>query len=209
MSLWERGFAAVYDRVTRASEEAGVRERRRELLSRASGRVVEIGAGTGLNAGLYPDGVEELVLVEPSEPMARRLEQRLRDVSGPPARVVRADAQALPFADRRFDTAVATFVLCSVERPEAVLEELSRVLVPGGRLLFLEHVRAQDERLARWQHRLTPLQRRLARGCHLDRATPELIEASSLDVVELERARMSKAMPVLAPLAVGVAERAR
>ena len=103
--------------------------------------MLEIGAGTGLNLALYPDEVDDLVVTEPEEPMAKRLEQRLRDL-GRPAQVVRAPAESLPFPDDSFDTAVSTLVLCTVNDPERALTEIDRVLRPGGALLFLEHVRS-------------------------------------------------------------------
>ena len=121
-----------------------------------------------------------------------------------PARVVLAPAEALPFPDASFDTVVATLVLCTVTDPERVLAEVERVLTPDGRLLFLEHVRATDERLARWQTRLNPIQKRFACGCHLDRPTPDLI-ARRFEIVALERDRMRKSPPTHGQLAVGQA----
>jgi SAM-dependent methyltransferase len=119
--------------------------------------------------------------------------------------VVLAPAERLPFPDGRFDTVVATLVLCTVGDPERALGEIARVLRPGGRLLFLEHVRAEDERLARWQRRLNPIQRRVACGCHLDRPTPELLERSPLHVVRLERERFPKGPATHGQMASGMA----
>jgi ubiquinone/menaquinone biosynthesis C-methylase UbiE len=202
MSVYGRIFAAVYDRLMAGTEEAGLAERRRELLSRASGRVLEIGAGTGVNIGYYPDPVEEVVFTEPEEPMAKRLEKKLAD-SGRRGLVVRAPAEALPFADRSFDTAVCTLVLCTVSDPRRSLAELRRVLKPGGELLFLEHVRADDAGLARWQDRLAPLWRRCGHGCNPNRPTPDFISDVGFETVELEAERLPKAPPIVHPLAVG------
>src|SRR4051794_12557040 len=203
MSVWERVFAAGYDRFMAAAERNDLGARRDALLANARGRVLELGAGTGVNLAHYGPAVTELVLLEPADPMADRLERRLADAPVP-ALVVRAGAEELPFEDGFFDTVVATLVLCTVRDPERVLAEVQRVLAPGGRLLFLEHVRADDARLARWQRRLNPLQRRLACGCHLDRPTHDLI-AGRFEMVELQRDRMRKSPATHGQLAVGQA----
>ena len=168
MSLYGRFFAAMYDRLMAGTEDAGLRERRHELLATASGRVVEIGAGTGANLDHYTDAVSEIVLTEPEEPMAKRLEEEAASPAGGgrSVTVVRAPAESLPFPDDSFDTAVCTLVLCTVRDPERAIAEIERVLKPGGRLLFLEHVRSDDPSLAKWQDRLTPLWRRCGHGCH-------------------------------------------
>src|SRR5438270_9819744 len=183
MSLYGRIFAAVYDRAMAGTEKAGLGDRRHELLASANGRVIEIGAGTGVNLAHYPDAVTELVLTEPEEPMARRLEAKA-NLSGRAATVVRAPAESLPFPDDSFDTAVCTLVLCTVRDPERTLAELQRVLKPGGTLLFLEHVRSDDPGLAGWQDRVAPLWRRLGHGCNPNRPTHDLIRDSGLRVLE-------------------------
>ena len=151
--LWGPLFARGYDRFTKSTEDAGLREKRRELLARASGRTLEIGAGTGSNLELYPEAVTELVLTEPDEHMRAQLERKLSALGRRPE-VVGAGAERLPFPDASFDTVVATLVLCTIPAPRRALEEISRVLKPDGRLLFLEHVRAEDAGTARWQDRL-------------------------------------------------------
>jgi ubiquinone/menaquinone biosynthesis C-methylase UbiE len=195
-----RLFAAVYDRTMALSEEAGLRELRRAALAPARGRTLEIGAGTGLNAGLYPPAVTSLVLTEPEEPMARRL--RLRS---PGAEIVPAGAEELPFDDGSFDTVVSTLVLCTVPDLDAALAEIARVLVPRGRLLVLEHVRSGDAGLARWQDRLTPAWRVVARGCHPNRDTAAAITGAGFAFEELEHSRIPKATPIVRPLIRGVA----
>ena len=116
---------------------------RRALVSLARGSVLELGAGTGLNLDLYPDGLDRLVMAEPEPNMVKRLEQR-RERLGRRAEIVRAAAEALPFADDTFDTVVSTMVLCTVPDPTRALDEVRRVLRPDGSLLFVEHVRSDD-----------------------------------------------------------------
>lgn len=196
MMVPARLFAAIYDRMMAPTEEAGMREKRRALLAEARGRVLEIGAGTGANVGLYPEAVTELVLTEPEAPMARRLRER----AGPGARVVEAPADALPFDDDAFDTVVCTLVLCTVPDLPAALAEIERVLAPGGRLLALEHVRADDPGLARWQDRLAPVWHVVGRGCHPNRDTAAGIEAAGFAFERLEHGRIPKAAKLVRPL---------
>lgn len=205
MSLWGRVFARFYDNCMAATEEAGLGERRAALLAGAHGSVIELGAGTGVNLKHYPAaGIEELVLVEPEEPMARRLEQRAAD-SGRAARIVRAPAEQLPFPDSSFDVAVSTLVLCTVRDPERAVSELRRVLKPDGRLLFLEHVRAEDPELARWQDRLRPLWVRCGHGCHCNRPTLDTLASGGFEIEEVTHDRLPKAPKIVRPMIVGTA----
>lgn len=206
MSAWGRIFATLYEPVLRSSERNGLAELRAGLLAQARGRTLELGAGTGLNLAHYPAAVTELVLTEPEAPMATRLEERVR-ARGTSAHVVRAGAEELPFADGSFDTVVATLVFCTVGSLPRALAEVRRVLAPGGQLLFLEHVRHPDPARARRQERFTPIQRRVACGCHLDRATPAAIAAAGLTLTEERSERFPKAPKVMQPLAVGRATR--
>src|SRR6184192_3519577 len=168
MSIWGRIFAAGYDHFMAGTEKATLRPHRQALISEARGDVLEIGGGTGANLPFYGGDVETLTLTEPEAPMMRRLERRLRE-SSRAALVLRAPAEDLPFEDESFDVAVSTLVLCTVDDQPRALRELRRVLKPGGRLLFIEHVRADDQRLARWQDRLNGLQTRLGHGCNCNR----------------------------------------
>jgi SAM-dependent methyltransferase len=191
--------AAVYGPFLALGERRSMRALRRELLAAARGRVLEAGAGTGHNVAAYPAGLAELVLTEPDPAMLARLRRRAGA-----ARVVAAGAESLPFADASFDTVVATMVLCTVEDPDAAVRELRRVLRPGGRLLFIEHVRSGDARLARRQARLARPWRLLAAGCRCDRDTVALLRAH-FDAVEA-RAALWRGMPrIVQPLRVGSA----
>src|SRR5215207_7092284 len=148
--IWSRFVAAIYDPFLALGERRGMRERRLCLLREARGTVLEIGAGTGLNLAHYPRGLDELILSEPVDSMARCLDSRLRR-SGVRGSVLRAGAEALPVATSSIDTVVSTMVLCTVPDPEAALGEIRRVLRPDGRLLFCEHVRSDSHRRSRWQ----------------------------------------------------------
>jgi ubiquinone/menaquinone biosynthesis C-methylase UbiE len=203
-ATWGRAFASLYDRGLKETEEAGLREMRRELLAEASGRTIDLGAGTGANIGLFPDAVTELVFAEPGPHMAKKLRAHLAEI-GSDAMMVEAPAERLPIADSSFDTAVFTLVLCTVPDPVAALAEVARVLRPGGRLLFIEHVRAEDPGLARWQDRFERPWRFLADGCHCNRDTVATIEASPLQVDAVTHDRVPKAPPIVRPLVRGSA----
>jgi ubiquinone/menaquinone biosynthesis C-methylase UbiE len=203
-ATWGRLFAAMYDRGLKGTEDAGLREMRREALGAARGRTIELGAGTGANLGLYPDAVTELVLAEPDPHMAKQLRPKLAQ-AGVSAELTEASAERLPFEDSSFDTAVFTLVLCTVPDPRAALAEAARILKPGGKLLFVEHVRAEDPGLARWQDRLEKPWRFVGDGCHCNRDTVATIEASPLSLEQVERGRLPKAPPLVRPLAWGSA----
>jgi ubiquinone/menaquinone biosynthesis C-methylase UbiE len=167
--LLERVFAAGYDRVLASSERAGLARRRRELLADLRGEVVEIGAGTGANLEAYGPGVTRLTLLEPSEPMARRLREHLgRARPDAEIEVLSAPAEALPLPDASVDAVVSTLVLCTVGDLDRTLSEIERVLRPGGRLLLLEHV-VGDGGTATLQRVLRRPWRVVGQGCNLDR----------------------------------------
>jgi ubiquinone/menaquinone biosynthesis C-methylase UbiE len=205
VSIAETLFARFYDRMTAGAEEAGLRAHRQKLLTKASGKVLEIGGGTGANLPFYGAGVESLTITEPSEPMAQRLERRLAEHEGQ-AELVRARAEELPFESDSFDAVVSTLVLCTVSDQERALRELRRVLRPGGSLLFVEHVRSETPRLARWQERLNPLQRVISCGCNCDRATVDSARTAGFNVRELARDNLHRVPPWVRPLVVGVAQ---
>lgn len=202
MSLYSHVVARCYDRWYEPAERAGLADMRRDLLAGARGRVLEVGAGTGLNVPLYGRDVDELVLVEPQEPMLERLRARLRGRSRAP-RLVRARAESLPFADGAFDVAVCTFALCTVQDLERSLAEIRRVLRPGGGLAFLEHVQAREPRLARWQDRMHDVWLKVGDGCHLNRRTLEAIAAGGFEVQSVERGDLPKALALFRPYVRG------
>jgi len=204
--LYGRLYALLYDRLIRAAEAAGLRRMRAELLGEAAGRTVEIGAGTGLNLEHYPPAVTELVLVEPSRQMAAKLRRRVA-AGARRAEVVESGGEALPLADGAADTVVVTLVLCTTPDPGAVLREAGRVLRPGGRLLFLEHVRSRDPRVARWQDRLDRPWKALGNGCHCNRDTRATIEASPLALERIADTELPLAGPLARPAIVGIARR--
>jgi ubiquinone/menaquinone biosynthesis C-methylase UbiE len=202
-ATWGRAFAALYDRGLKATEEGGLRQMRRELLSQARGRTVDLGAGTGVNHGLFPEAVNELVMVEPDPHMLKQLRVKAEGRGG--VEILEASAQELPFADDSFDTAVFTLVLCTVPDPAAALREAARVLRPGGKLLFIEHVRGDEAGLAGWQDRLEKPWRFLADGCHCNRDTVAMIEASPLRIERVDQGQLPKAPPIVRPLVSGSA----
>jgi ubiquinone/menaquinone biosynthesis C-methylase UbiE len=203
-ATWGRGFSALYDWFTAGTEDAGLREMRSETLAGASGRTIDIGSGTGANIGLYPDAVTELVFAEPDPHMVKRLRPKLRE-AGLEAEVVEAPAESLPFEDASFDTAVYTLVLCTVPDPAAALAETARILKPGGKLLFVEHVRSKVPGSARWQDRLEGPWRFFADGCHCNRDTVATIEASPFTLENASEGEMPKAPPIVRPLVRGSA----
>lgn len=158
---------------------------RRLTLGAARGRVLEIGIGTGLNLEHYPPAVSEVVGVDPNPGMLELAAPRA-EVAGWPVELAPGRVEALPFPDASFDTVASTWTLCSVADPVRALVEIDRVLAPGGRFLFLEHGLADRPRVARWQRRLTPLQRLVGDGCRLDRDFAALLAASPLALVALD-----------------------
>ena len=203
MSLRRRFFALTYDRQVAKVERAGLGELRQKSLADASGRVLEVGSGTGANLPYYGPGVESLTVTEPEPAMLRRLEQRVRE-QAPRAKVVRAPAEQLPFEDDAFDVAVSTLVLCGVDDQARALGELRRVLRPGGRLIFIEHVRSDEPGLARWQDRLNGLNKFVA-CCDCNRRTLDSIKTEGFEVTKVDHTELKKVPPFVRPLVVGTA----
>ena len=186
--VYDRLFAAVYDPILAGPERAGLGDARTGLLAHASGHVVEIGAGTGVNLRHLPRGLRSLVLVEPSGPMRSRLELAVDDVRAElPAdvRIVDGTAAALPIADGSVDTLISTLVLCSVPDPQAAVAELRRALAPDGRLLLIEHV-AGHVRTQRLQRIIDPAWRIVGRGCRLVRDTRAELERGGFDTTHVD-----------------------
>lgn len=202
--VWGHCFAAIYNPVFWRTERAGNAARRAKLLASASGTVLELGAGTGLNLEHYPDDVE-LVLTEPEEPMAKRLERKLRGTDRP-GEVLRTGAEQIPLANDSVDTVVSTLVLCTVADPDRALAEARRVLRPGGQLLFLEHVAAEPgTSLDKWQQRMHGPWLHFACGCHTNRNTEASIRKAGFEVEELVAEELEFDVPLVRPLIWGTA----
>jgi len=200
-----RCMPLVYDPFLLLGELRTMRRLRAEVVGSARGRVLELGAGTGLNVKHYRSA-ERVVLTEPDLGMVKRLRRRLRN-SSVPGDVVTAPAERLPFADGSFDTVVVTMVLCTVADPRAALREVPRVLAPGGRLLFIEHVRADPgSRLERWQDRLYRPWRAFAYGCRCNQPTLELLADAGLHTSETTTARWRGMPRLVHPLVYGHAQ---
>lgn len=180
-------FARIYSKFSEAAEKAGNAAHRDELLADVTGRVIEVGAGNGLNFAHYPPSVTEVLAVEPEPYLRDRAIEEAR--TGPvPITVVQGTAEDLPAEDESFDVAVASLVLCSVHDQGRALAEITRVLRPGGELRFYEHVRAPDGRLARAQdiadRTIWP---RVAGGCHAGRNTRQSIVDAGFEIEDERR----------------------
>ncbi|HET6518336.1 MAG TPA: class I SAM-dependent methyltransferase [Geminicoccaceae bacterium] len=164
---------------------------RERLLAATAGRVLEIGIGSGPNLPLYPRDTELVVGLDPSAELLARA-RREAAWTHFPVQLHRGSAEAIPFDDGSFDSVVSTWTLCSIPDAGAALAEVRRVLRPGGRLLFAEHGRAPEPRVATWQDRLTPLWRRIGGGCHLNRPIDALLRAAGLRIDRLETGYLVK-----------------
>jgi SAM-dependent methyltransferase len=200
-------FARMLDRLSEREERMGQGEHREEMLSGLSGRVVELGAGNGINFRHYPSTVTEVVAVEPEPYLRERAEQAARGASVPVS-VVDGLGGELSFEDRAFDAAVASLVLCSVPEQDPVLSDLFRVIRPGGELRFYEHVRANDPKVVRLQDAVTPVWKLLGGGCHPNRDTGAAIERAGF---EIDRCRRVPFRPcfICAPAAPHILGKAR
>jgi ubiquinone/menaquinone biosynthesis C-methylase UbiE len=168
-----------------AMRSPAVARERARLVPRASGLVVEIGVGSGLNLPFYGGTVDRVIGVDPSPRLLAM--SRPRAARAPfPVWLVEGSAEALPLPGAVADTVVSTWTLCSVADPDRALREAGRVLKPEGRLLFVEHGRSPDGRVRAWQDRLTPAWSRLAGGCHLNRSIASLVAGAGFRIVEIE-----------------------
>lgn len=199
-------LAVLYEPFMRKTEVACLRAWRAAVLAGIGGDVLEIGAGQGANLDALR-GVGSLILAEPSAAMRSRLVAKVRE-AGLDAVVIDAGAESLPFEDARFDEVVCTLVLCSVPDPDRALREVWRVLRPGGRLRFIEHVGAWDNPGRRaWQERLDPLWCRVAGGCHLTRDAEASIRDAGFAIETITRESMRAALPFVRPSVRGVARK--
>jgi ubiquinone/menaquinone biosynthesis C-methylase UbiE len=201
-------FARMYERMAPAFEAKGSGEHRDEALGGLAGRVIEVGAGTGLNFGHYPDTVTEVVAVEP-EPYLRAKAEQAATSAAVPVTVVEGVADRLPAADASFDAGVASLVLCSVADQAAALVELHRVIRPGGELRFYEHVRSDSPRFARFQAAVDVVWPHVGGGCHASRDTVAAIAAAGFTIERTRRFtfRPSVLTAAVSPHTIGVARR--
>ena len=162
-------------------------ELRAPTLAEASGEVLEIGFGTGLNLAHYPAGVAKLVTADPMEALPERVRQRIAEAKFPVEIHHLPADRTLPFDAGRFDTVTMTWTLCTIAEPVAAVREMRRVLKPGGKLLFIEHGRSDDAKVARWQDRWNPIQNVVACGCNVNRKIDALVEQGGFRVGSLER----------------------
>jgi ubiquinone/menaquinone biosynthesis C-methylase UbiE len=171
------------DLLMRGGELTAVRAR---VAAGLSGEVLEVGFGSGLNVAHYPAAVTRVFAVDPAR-TGRKLAARRVAASSVPIEYVGLDGQSLPLPADSVDHALTTWTLCTIPDPQRALREIRRVLRPGGALHFVEHGRSADPPVARWQDRLTPVQRRIAGGCHLNRSIDTLIADSGLELMRLDR----------------------
>lgn len=203
MDLMDRGFARLYPKIIKISEEKWLRDMRAELLAPVSGDVLEIGAGTGLNLPHYGRDVTSLTLTETSPHMLDRLKQEVA-TQRPDVSVSLASAESLPADSNSVDHVVSTLVLCSVADQEKVFSEVRRVLRPGGTFVLLEHV-AGTGRLEKWQRRADPFTKFFGRGCHVTRRTRANLERAGFDTSDVKDHWSEHEPKIYAPHIVGVA----
>ncbi|VFU16743.1 Phospholipid methyltransferase (plasmid) [Methylocella tundrae] len=182
MNFYERWVLPPLLDLTMRQRQLG--KYRRELVSQARGRVLEIGVGSGLNLPFYGGGAESIIGLDPSEPLLAMAHRRTAE-AGARADLVLASATSIPLPNASVDTLVMTWTLCSIPDPLAALREMHRVLKPGGALLFVEHGLSPDPAVGRWQRRLTPVWGHVSGGCHLDRKVDDLIRAAGFEISEL------------------------
>ncbi len=182
MNLYDRWvLPPILDLVMR---QPPLQKYRREVVAAATGRVLEVGVGSGLNFPLYDKRVEIVFGIDPS-PRLLAIARRRAAAAGVRAEFLRGSASAIPLGDNAMDTVVMTWTLCSIPDPVAALREMRRVLKPHGQLLFVEHGLSPESGIERWQQRLTPIWRHVAGGCHLDRKMDDLIRSAGFDILRL------------------------
>jgi len=166
---------------------------RQRVISLASGRVLEIGVGSGLNLPFYNSHATEIVGLDPHPKL---IDMASHQASSVPAKILGGSAESIPVDTASIDTVVTTWTLCTIPDVMAALREMRRVLKPGGQLLFAEHGLAPEEGVRRWQHRLTPLWKGIAGGCHLDRPIAELVRTAGFEISHMETGYMRGPKPM-------------
>lgn len=180
-----------------------MRKPRRRACAGLSGSIIEVGFGSGSNVGCYPDEVTEITAIEPSDKAWQMAAARVAE-SSVPIRRGGLDGQRLPFDDNTFDGALSTYTMCTIPDLPVALAELRRVVKPGGTLHILEHGRAPDAGVRRWQHRLDPIQNRIGGGCSLSRDIPKFLVDAGWNVVELDQYYAAKTPRVFGATSLGV-----
>lgn len=194
--------------ITFACGQEGIEKRRRQVVPRASGRVFELGCGGGLNQALYdPSKISTFCGIDPHEKLLDGAHQRAKG-KGWEVEIKRGVGEDIPFASGSFDTVVCTYTLCSVQDPARVLSEMRRILAPGGQLLFLEHGRAPDAAVARWQDRIEPIWKPMAGGCHLTRPIGAALRGAGFSVEPLGQAYLERTPKAIGWMEWGVARKA-
>lgn len=187
MNLYERHIVPYL--VHLAMRQERLERYRRRVVPAAKGRVLEIGVGSGINFRFYADDTTSIVGIDPSAKLLT-MAQSTAKTTRSSVDLIEGSAEALPLDDKSVDTVVSTWTLCSIPDVRRALSEMRRVLRPGGRLLFVEHGEAPEEKVSRWQHRLTPIWKRLAGGCHLDRPIKAVIAEAGFEIDRLETGYM-------------------
>jgi ubiquinone/menaquinone biosynthesis C-methylase UbiE len=182
VGFWERQVVPRIINVFMGTK--GFSKLRRRTVGALEGEVLEVGFGTGLNVPHYPDTLTKVYAIDPSE-LGRRLASKRVAASPVPIESIGLDGEHLPLADHSVDAVLTTWTLCTIPHPDQALREMARVLRPGGRLHFIEHGHAPEEKVQRWQRRLNPIQRRLAGGCNLDRRIDDLIVDAGFELRDL------------------------
>jgi ubiquinone/menaquinone biosynthesis C-methylase UbiE len=194
--------------VNLAMNTKAMKDERTRCLENITGTVLEVGFGTGLNLPHYPRAVTKVVGVDPSETSARLARKRIA-ASPFPVELIGLSAEKIPVPDASFESIVSTFTLCTIPDVAGALLEMRRSLAPGGRFYFVEHGRAEDPRVERWQERLNSIQQTVFGGCHLNRHISSLIEHAGFEIERLEKGYLKGAPKFGGFLYRGVAKRPR
>jgi ubiquinone/menaquinone biosynthesis C-methylase UbiE len=179
---------------------------RRKFIPLASGTVLEVGVGSGLNLPFYGPKVQKLYALDPSRELWKMARQRVREAPCP-VEFLAASAEHIPLEDMSVDTVITTWTLCTIPNPLQALTDMRRVLKPEGRLIFVEHGRSPDSGVRTWQNRLTPVWKRIGGGCHLNRQIDDLIAGAGFDIAQIERG-YSRGPKPMTYLYKGLAQRA-
>lgn len=191
-------FAKFYDTLMADAEERCLRDWRQFLLKNLSGTVLELGCGTGANLEFYPKTIKNLVLIEPNKKMRQKLAKKLLRYPYLTTTVINGNDEFIAFPDHSFDAVVVTLVLCSVKNLHQILSEIYRVLKPGAKLVFIEHVAAADHlNRFKWQKRLEPFWKIISCGCHLTRATEQNMAETGFKIKEITRQSMRGVPPIV------------